>query len=338
MDLPQFSTWLKEKDLVGFWELSFHQGERRRGGPKAKYRPYLWKWQDMSTALQNAMELVSPEDSYRRFIGYVHPELKAGPSHTITLGAQLVKPGEEPVAHRHTLAALRFVIQGRGAVTVINGEEFPMEEGDLITTPKMTWHEHHNRSSQPIVWLDALDSPLLGHLQVGTGEVYPKPFQEVRRPTGMSSAEAGAARPSWVRTGGRQPAPFRYSWEETRKVLELMVEESGDPFDGLCLQYVNPATGGATLPTISCQMQMLRPSEVTQTHRHTSTVIYHAFRGKGRIVIEDEIFDWEAGDTFVVPLWCDHRHENPFGEPAYLFSLTDRPVMDALGLYEEETG
>ena len=115
-----------------------------------------------------------------------------------------------------------------------------------------------------------------------------------------------------------------------------MGEGPGDPFDGILLRFVNPLTGGPTLPTLSCEMQMLRPGEKTKAHRHTSTAIYHVFEGKGFTVIGDTRYDWETGDTFVVPLWRWHHHGSSSRESAVLFVMNDRPVMDALGFYREE--
>jgi gentisate 1,2-dioxygenase len=56
--------------------------------------------------------------------------------------------------------ALRFVIEGKGASTIVDGKDCPMEEGDLVITPGWTWHEHVHRGDAPIIWLDALDAPM----------------------------------------------------------------------------------------------------------------------------------------------------------------------------------
>ncbi len=334
MELAELNTWMSENQLRGYWTTPRQEGAR---GPQASYKPYIWRWKDVAHALDNAAELISSADSFRRFVGFVHPELDNGsPSHTITLGAQLVKPGERPAAHRHSLAALRFVVQGGGAATIVNGEAFPMEPGDLITTPSNSWHEHINESDKPIIWLDSLDGPLIRFLQVGSGEPCHTEFQDVVRPVGMSAIEGGPIRPAWAQDPGPQPAPYRYAWQDTRHILDMLAEEPGDPHDGIIVHYRNPRTGGWTLPSIACGMQMLRPGETLQDHRHTSTTIYHAFQGSGRTVIDGQVFEWEAGDSFVVPLWCTHHHENPSQASAYLFSLSDRPVTEAFGLYREE--
>ncbi len=117
----------------------------------------------------------------------------------------------------------------------------------------------------------------------------------------------------------------------------MLGEKIGDAFDGLLLRYVNPLTGGPTLPTLSCEIQMLRPGEETRPHRHTSTAITHVFEGRGCTEIGDIRLDWERGDTFTVPLWRWHHHGNKSRGNAVLFVMNDRPILEALGFYREES-
>jgi len=84
-------------------------------------------------------------------------------------------------------------------------------------------------------------------------------------------------------------------------------------------------------------MQMFRPGERCHSHRHTYSVVYHVFRGSGTTWIGDEQFAWEQGDSFVVPLWHWHAHENTSKEPAILFSINDGPAIEGLGFFREET-
>ncbi len=99
----------------------------------------------------------------------------------------------------------------------------------------------------------------------------------------------------------------------------------------------NPNKIGATLPTMSCRVQMLRGNEKTKSHRHTSTSIYHAFRGSGTTIINGQPFHWQKGDTFIVPLWNWHEHANgSASDEAILFSMHDEPILRAFGLYREE--
>lgn len=132
-------------------------------------------------------------------------------------------------------------------------------------------------------------------------------------------------------------APLHYRWQDTYAALQRLAEKVADPYDGVALDYVNPLDGGPTFPTLLCRMQMFRPKESTQSHRHRSTSIYHVFRGSGTTIINDAAIHWEQGDTFVVPLWSWHKHANGSSEvEAILFSLHDTPVLEAFGLYREE--
>jgi gentisate 1,2-dioxygenase len=333
--MEELNRELAEKNLIGYWTIVRGRGDNYE--PHSSFGPAMWKWKDVSPALEKAGETLGLEDSFRRFIGFRSPELKIGTTHTMLLGAQLVKPGEVAEAHHHTMGAIRFVIRGGGAQTTVNGEPFPMEPGDLITTPSLSWHDHYNGSDRPIVWLDGADGPLMRYLEIGFGMLYDKKQQPQSRPIDCSSYELAPVRPNWVPRNSVQPPPYRYKWEDTERALKMLGEKPGDAWDGLLLRYVNPVTGGPTLPTLSCEIQMLRPGETTKAHRHTSTAIYHVFKGNGFTVIDDVRYDWTTGDSFTVPLWRRHRHGSAAGEPSVLFVMNDKPVMDALGFYREET-
>lgn len=335
MSLEEFNAELKQRNLIGYWTIPNRSDGFRE--PKPGFEPVLWRWAEMEQALNKACEYIQPEEAFRRFIGFQHPKLKMGTSHTLLMGAQMVRPGEVAPPHRHTMEAIRFVVKGRGACTVVEGEQFPMEEGDLITTPNWSWHEHVNGGDNPVIWLDGANGPMIQYYQIGFANPYPDARQTVRRPVAWSDKVYGTIRPSQTissRPGFRPP--YRYSWETTQKTLESLAEGPADPFDGLLLRYVDPVTGGPTLPTMSCEIQLLRPGEKGKSHRHTHTVVYHVLRGSGTTAVGEERFDWEKGDSFVVPLWNWHAHENRSREPAVLFSINDRPAIEALGFHREE--
>ena len=249
---------------------------------------------------------------------------------------QLLKSGEIARSHRHNFAAFRFIVKGRGAYTVVEGEKIVMEEGDLILTPSMTWHGHGNEA-EPIVWLDGLDNPLLFSLQVITWEPFPGDIQPIKKSSEYTTHRVEMARPVWEKPSQEPTYNLLYRWQDTYRTLRNLRDTEGSPFDGVALEYVNPA-GGHTMPTMSCGIQMLRPEEATKTHRHNSSTVYHAFRGRGATFIDGKEFHWNQGDCFVVPLWSWHSHQNRSNEEAILFSMSDRPVMEALKLFREEPG
>ena len=331
MDIAELDQQLAKKNLQGFWAM-----ERSFGGG-LKPKPFLWKWEDIQEALDLASEHVPMDKTGRRAIVLRNPTVEAGITDTLNVSIQLVKPGEIAKAHRHVASAIRFVIQGSPqACTIVEGERFAMDEGDLITTPNWTWHDHHNGSDKPVIWLDGLDARLVRFLHVGFSEPYNHERQVVEKPDGRMDKLLGYARPSWMKSDTLTP-PFRYRWTDVFPTLSALKESEGDPFDGVRLQYIDPTNGGPTLLTFSCEIQLLRPHEKLRPHRHTSSVVYQVFRGRGLTRVEEETLSWERKDVFTIPPWNWHSHENPSDEDTILFSITDWPALKALGFYREET-
>jgi gentisate 1,2-dioxygenase len=321
------------KNLGGHWQLGL---ESYASYPETTVQPCLWKWKDVYESLMRAGEVVSMEDAERRTVRLLNPALRdrQATTHTIHFSFQYVKTGEHARPHRHTAAAFRFILKGSGAYTTVNGQKCVMEEGDLILTPQLSWHDHTNDSGKPIIWLDGLDIPLVQSLQ----QLLFEPHPEYAQPIEKTSEEVALFESNARST--RTPAAefFHYVWSDTYSRLNALVDAAiPDRFDGYLFEYRNPKTEGPTMPTIQCALSLLRPGHETEAHRHTSTVIYHAFRGRGSSFIGEERFDWEAGDSFVVPLWHPHRHSNrAASEEAILFSMSDAPVLKSLGLYREE--
>jgi gentisate 1,2-dioxygenase len=60
-------------------------------------------------------------------------------------------------------------------------------------------------------------------------------------------------------------------------------------------------------------------------------------QGEGESIINGVRFSWGQGDVITLPSWALHEHANLSDrDPAILFSIQDRPVLEALGLYREE--
>jgi len=248
---------LEQRLLSGLWRIP--AGERPLD-PKTDVKPHLWKWADIYDSLLKARDRIGIHAAVneRRTIRLVNPGLKETEmtSHTMLFAFQLIQPGEFAPAHRHTMAAIRFILQGQGAYTAVEGEKVTMGQGDLILTPQWTWHEHGHEGAEPMVWIDGLDVPLVKALQVISFEPYPDKKGPAKRSYNQA-AYSGLTRP----VGSSEEtakAPLHYRWEETYRSLKLLAQTDGHPYDGVALEYVNPATGGPTLPTLSCWMQMLR--------------------------------------------------------------------------------
>lgn len=332
MNLEQLNHFMQQKHMRGYWA----REEAPAYEPASALSPFVWKWTDVREVVELAAKYVDTSMAFRRNISLVNP---SGNPKTITMGLQVVLPGEKVKAHRHTAEAIRFVIQGNArAWSTVDGEALIMEAGDLILTPNWTWHDHANESSEPVIWIDGLNAALMGHLQLAFREDYPRPQQPVEAPPDYNRRIASVTRPTWLEGEAALPGtPYRYPWTETETTLNALRGSDADPCDGVMLRYANPWSGGPTLPFFSCSIQLLRPGLKTKSHRHTSISSYHVVRGKGLTRAGETDLKWEDRDFFVVPPWAWHHHENLGSEDAILFSMSDWPFLKPFGLYREET-
>ena len=346
-ELKQFSDELQQFSVGALWTAEASGPPKPRPKsvePKVRGVPHVWHWRDLRPRALRSGELVGTTQAERRVLQLKNPAIPEGSSTTNTLfaGIQTVMPGEVARAHRHTMAALRFIIESEGGYTNVNGEPIPMRPGDLVLTPNWAWHDHANDSGKPMIWLDGLDAPLVRLLEAVFQEEYPEERQALAQARGSSQVKygAGALRPLGFEQAERpRYSPLmHYPWTETKQAVSRLAELSqGSPFDGVIMEYTNPVDGGPVMPTIACYVQMLRPGERTVAHRHTATTIYHVVEGKGRSVVGGKTLEWEEKDVFCVPSWAKHEHVNGSdSEPAFLFSFSDLPVMKALDLYREE--
>jgi 1-hydroxy-2-naphthoate dioxygenase len=337
-NLKAFDEELKSLHMTGQWVYEQLLG-RAIGGPRPKGVPYIWPWDVVYPKLLEACEALPESETARRSLLFNNPGIEThGTTHTLLMGIQMIKPGENAWAHRHTMAAIRFVIQGDGNVcTTVDGEACPMEDYDLILTPSWTWHDHRNPTSKSTIWLDALDVPLVLGLNVPFYEPYPgNQIQALRDDSDYLQHRGGVVRPTWEKPKHTN-LPMRYRWKDTQAQLEALAKSPGTAYDGVALEYVNPVTAASTLSTIGCWIQMLRPGERTQRHRHTSSAAYFVVRGEGTTMVGEQALEWKQHDSFVIPNWAWHEHINRSRQAeAILFSVNDIPVLNALGLYREE--
>jgi gentisate 1,2-dioxygenase len=338
-ELEAYYQDLKNMNTVALWTVL--EG-MMTDEPTPKAVPYLWKYKQVRPQLLRAGELVRPEQANRRVVVLVNPGLKEHSTATQTLQAniQLILPGEIAPAHRHSAAALRFIMEGGGGYTAVDGEKTLMYPGDLVITPNWTFHDHGNETDAPMIWQDGLDVPLVNNVDGMFFENIREMQQQYTRPVNFSAVEygRGGLRPTWQKWDKPHSPLLNYTWAQTREALHQMSKDApGTQWDGIQLEYVNPHTGGPIMPTIGANAQLLRPGEHTQAHRHTMDTVYQVVEGSGYSIINGLRFDWEEHDIFVVPSWAMHEHVNGSRTAdACLFSYNDQPVMQALGLYREE--
>ncbi len=309
--------------------------------PKSPCTPASWRFADIRDAMMEAGGLITAKEAERRVLVLENPGLRGQSKVTTDLyaGVQLVLPGEVAPAHRHTQTALRFVLEGEGAHTVVDGERTIMHEGDFIITPPMAWHDHGNESDKPIFWLDGLDIPVVQFIDASFAEHMEGDAQPLTRQVDDSVARYGAnLLPVDSKSRGVSSPIFNYPYARTREALERMKrQDEWDACHGLKLRYTNPQTGGHATATMGTFIQLLPAGFRTEGYRSTDATVYAPIEGKGRTHIgPDFTVEWGPRDVFVVPSWHRVRHEAD--EEAVLFSFSDRPIQEALGLFREDRG
>jgi gentisate 1,2-dioxygenase len=311
--------------------------------PNTPCVPALWNYDAVRPYLMRAGEVITAEEAVRRVLILENPKLRGQSAVTQSLyaGLQLILPGEVAPSHRHTQSALRFIVEGTGAYTAVDGERTTMRPGDFIITPSWTWHDHGHEADGPVVWLDGLDIPMVRFFDAGFAQNDASKSQQVTRAEGTSLARYGHNMVP-VRHAppfGQTSPIFSYPYERSREALEQLERSAPiDAWDGVKLRYVNPLTGGWPMPTIATFLQKLPAGFSGKGWRQTDGAVYSVVEGEGEVVIsrgaEETRYAFGPRDHFVVPSWHTARLSSSKG--CVLFSFSDRPVHQALGIHNEE--
>jgi gentisate 1,2-dioxygenase len=313
------------------------------GYPQPRSVPALWRYRELRPLVVEALAMVKAEEAGQRVVMLVNPGRKEHSAAVglLVTGLQIIGPGESLTAHRHTAAALRFVHEGAGAWSTVDGQKLRFGPGDFAITPSGTWHEHGNEAQDgPVIWQDGLDILLTHTLDANFFEIHPETYQQARPVLDFSVLSYGAnLLPYGLEKWTRPYSPvLGYPWEPSHQALNNLAKATeGSPYDGVIMEYANPLTGGSVMPTMGAHLQLLRPGQATKAHRHTGSVVYTAAKGRGVSVIAGQRLEWQQGDVFCVPSWAWHEHANlDPTEDACLFSFNDFPTMRSLGFLREE--
>ncbi len=344
-ELDDLYQAFSKEQLAPLWT---QVGELMPGQPTPSACPHVWRWSALLGLAERAGQLV-PVDrgGERRAIALANPGLGGLPYATPTLWAaiQYLAPGETAPEHRHTQNAFRFVVEGQGVWTVVDGDPVSMQRGDLLLTPGWHFHGHQNVADSPMAWLDGLDIPFVQQTDSGFFAYGSDTLTDTSTP-GRSRAERLWAHPGLqpvALLGERQSSPIAaYRWQHTDRALaeQLEIEGEGHPATmgagHAAVRFSNPTTGGDVMPTIRAEFHRLRAGAVSELRREVGSSVWQVFAGSGSVLVSGTEHCLERGDLFVVPSWAEY--ELTAGDGLDLFRFSDAPIFEALGQYRTQAG
>ena len=349
--LEELYRGFEKEQLVPLWT---EIGDLMPVSPRSAAVPHLWRWEQLRVLAAQAGELVPVgRGGERRAIALANPGLGGRPFATPTLWAaiQYLMPGEDAPEHRHTQHAFRFVVEGEGVWTVVNGDPVAMRRGDFLPQAGWNWHAHHNATAEPMAWLDGLDIPF----QYLTETQFFEPGRDQVSEAERSTPDRSRAERLWGHPGlrpvaaGAQPGSpgsplLAYRWEHTDRALadQLAIEAEGHGGTAgpghAAVRFTSPATGADVLPTIRAEMHRIARGAQTAPVRETGSSVYLVFDGSGTVTVGDRSWAVTRGDLFVVPSWQAFTARSEAGASDSgsggldLFRFSDAPVFEALQL------
>ncbi|MBN9142286.1 MULTISPECIES: gentisate 1,2-dioxygenase [unclassified Novosphingobium] len=308
--------------------------------PRSAAHAHRWNYDEARNYLMRAGDLISAEKAERRVLILENPGLPGQSAITPSLyaGLQLILPGEVAPCHRHSQSALRFVMEGEGAFTALDGEKAIMRPFDLVLTPGGQWHDHGNPSDKPMIWLDGLDIPTVRLFDAQFAEHYDgKAFPE-SAPAGDTLARYGHnMRPMRGTAADRRPAHqplFHYPYAQWRPALDALAASGDiDPHMGHALEFTNPADGGPIMPTIAAHVRLIPAGFATKPRKSSDGTIFVVVEGSGTAKVGDTEINLSERDVFAVPSWSELVLQA--GETLVLFAYSDKASQEKLNLYRE---
>ena len=278
--------------------------------PRRNFHPYVWRYADVRPILERAGTLVDHQLAERRNLTMTNPVEgnRYATVRTMVAAYQSIRPGECAKAHRHTPNALRIILDGHGAYTVVGGTRVEMRPGDVLLTPSWQWHSHEAVGPDECFWVDVLDVPLVHLLE---------PMFFERHPDGVEADPINV-----------EACAVAYRWKDTERALDRAPRCN----NGLADYEVE--LGAPALRTMTIHVQRLQAGFTSLLHRSTANAIFTVIDGEGTTRVGNMDLAWRRGDVFVVPSWQQYQHR--VSADAHLVRVSDAPVMRAFDLLRSE--
>ncbi|WP_415838340.1 cupin domain-containing protein [Polaromonas hydrogenivorans] len=347
--LEQLYRGFEEELLVPLWT---EIGDLMPLHPKSKAAPHLWRWDRLKALAAQAGQIVPVgRGGERRAIALANPDLGGRPFATPTLWAaiQYLMPGENAPEHRHTQHAFRFVVEGEGVWTVVNGDAVRMSRGDFLPQAGWNWHSHHNAATEPMAWIDGLDIPFSYYTESQFFEVGREQISHAEKGTPERSQSERlwghpGLRPASATTALPATPLLAYRWSDTDRALadQLALEDEGcvatlSPGHA-AVRFTNPTTGGDVLPTLRTEMHRVRAGAQTLVRREVGSSVFQVFDGGGTVTVGERTWQVARGDLFVVPSWQPFAAQASPATQLDLFRFGDAPIFEALHAHRMQIG
>jgi gentisate 1,2-dioxygenase len=333
----EFYERISKKDMAPLWKVMSSVVTTE---PVTRVVPHVWRYDDVKSLVMESGGLITAEEAKRRVLILENPAMRGESKATNTLfaGIQMILPGEVAPAHRHVSSAIRFVLDGEGAYTAVEGEKAFMSPGDFVITANWAPHDHGNPSDKPMLWLDVLDFPAVNFFEASFADHYEgkATMQNTTRGDGDSLAFYGSGvLPDGAPAELNRSPVINYTYARTRPILDRLKKAGDiDKSHGARVRYANPINGGPVLPTMGAQLALFPKGFKGEPYRATDGTIFVCTEGGGTTTVDGKVLEWGVNDVFVVPPWKTYSHQ--VDKDSVLFSISDRPAQEALGIWRED--
>jgi gentisate 1,2-dioxygenase len=333
----EFYQRISKRDMAPLWKVMSSVVTKE---PVTRCVPHVWHYDDVKSLVMESGGLITAEEALRRVLILENPALRGESRATNTLfaGIQMILPGEVAPAHRHVSSAIRFVLDGEGAYTAVEGEKSFMSPGDFVITANWAPHDHGNPSEKPMLWLDVLDFPAVNFYEASFADYFDEndKMQNTTRGDGDSLAFFGSGvLPDGAPIELKRSPVINYTYARTRPILDRLRKAGDiDKSHGVRVRYANPINGGPVLPTMGANLALLPKGFKGEKYRSTDGTIFVCTEGGGTTKVEDTVLEWGPNDVFVVPPWKRYSHQAT--KDSVVFSISDQPAQVALGIWRED--
>ena len=294
-------SFFESPDLLPLWDRPPDFLPRQPAGGA-----HRWRYETVRSELVGASERLAKEAAERRVALLAHPELDAcQATEGLHVGVQLLLAGESAAPHRHTPAALRIGLEGRGIVTTVDDHDVAFDPLDVVLNPSGTWHGHHDGDGAGGSWLDVVDLPMVAAL----GGVFFEP-------------DSSHSNGSLLDPPHGVPATIRFPWADIEPELD-----AAPAVDGVRHHRYG---GGSVLPTLAVTAYAVEPGATLRLPACTAGAV--ALVGRGRFGFGDVELD--RFDVVALRTWtaAGLTGRDPSGT---ILVVDTSPALRSLGLYRE---